>query len=140
MHTYAIAVAKQGRSLPRSVLDVLSEQCPPEVTFQANEHLLWTDDEHRVAIGGWQAGTETFGLGSHWTVTSEGLHAFSGLPWPRHGEWRQDAPWSEQIGQRVVRGPIEASLEAFSGIYTMLALGRDGTGWVASDPLAFAPL
>jgi hypothetical protein len=140
VHAFALAVAKPGRTVPRTVAEVLDERSPSELTFDAQSHVRWSDSSGRTAYGGWQIAADHFGVGSHWEVRGSGLTAFSGQLWKHGVAWASGATWASQLADRFERVPLHASLDDYQGVYTAVSVSADGSGCVASDPLAFGAL
>ena len=140
MHSFALVVAKPGRTVPPAVLDLLDERSPADLPVEADSHIRWSDDLGRTVYGGWQVDAGHLGVGSHWEVRPGGLTAFSGHLWPRGVGWKPGASWASQLADRCARVPLAASLEDYHGVYTAVSVAADGGGCVTSDPLAYGAL
>ena len=140
MHSFALVVAKPGRTVPPAVLDLLDERSPADLPVAAESHVRWSDDNGRTVYGGWQTGADHLGVGSHWEVRPDGLTAFSGHLW-RHGiAWSGGSTWAAQLADRLAAVPLVASLEDFHGVYTAVSVSAAGDGCVTGDPFSFGAL
>lgn len=140
MHSFALAVAKPGRTVPPYVIEILNEAAPADLTFEAESHVRWSDSRGRTVYGGWQARTDHFAVGSHWDVRSSGLTAFSGHLWKHGVAWATGSSWASQLADQFDRDPLVSSLDDYQGVYTAISVSPDGNGCVTSDPLGFGAL
>ena len=140
MHAFGLVVAKPGRAIAPSVMEVLGARSPAELPFTADAHVRWSDDRGRTVFGGWQVGASALGVGSHWEIRPTGLTAFSGHLWPQGSAWAAGPTWAAQLADRFDRVPLVASLETHQGVYTATSVSSNGTGCVTSDPLGFGAL
>jgi hypothetical protein len=135
VHTFAVVIAKPQRTIPPPTLELLRRRAVEGLAFDPEDHVVWVTPSASVAFAGWQAGTETFGVGSHWEAGQDRLTAFAGYLWP-HGEpWAAGRTWGSQLQQRAATQPLPEACDAFAGVYVATDLRRDGTGCIVTDPL-----
>lgn len=135
MHTFVLVVRKPGRRIPPAVVDQLSGADHPDLPFEPESHLYWTDRGETIHFGGWQAAADVFGMGSHWNVDEDGLTAFSGQLLPTDGSWTAKDSWAAQLKRRFEGSSLPASREEFRGVFIALSLAAAGGGFVVTDPL-----
>jgi hypothetical protein len=135
MLTYALAVAKAGREIPAEALAVLRDGSPPELPFEAQRHLFWTDASGHLAFAGWQDLADEPGVGCRWHQTERRLVAFTGFTWPRGTGWRDDRSWAAQLAEHLSAHPPDQGTDRLLGVFTAIVLDRNGPSVVAPDPL-----
>ena len=135
MHTFALVGTRPGRKLPPHVRAVLDAAAPPELTFVPDDHLRWSDPGDCLHVAGWQAGAAHLGVGSHWEVRPSGVTAFSGHPFLDARPWRSGISWASQMADLVPDLGAEGLATRLDGVFNLVHLGQDGTGFVTGDPL-----
>jgi hypothetical protein len=136
MLTFAVAVARPGRALPTAVTDHLGRLQPPELPFGAAAHLKWDDPSGTVSFAGWQDAGREPGAGCRWDEHDGGVTALTGWTWPRRSLWRPDEPWSRQVARALAGGP--AAHDGLLGVFTAVALDREGRGTIVTDALGLS--
>jgi hypothetical protein len=116
-------------------VELLRSPQPHDLTFAAEDHVHWQDAAGDLHFGGWQAGHEHLGLGSHWAVSPRGVTAFSGHLWKDTKPWEAGRSWSEQLAREVE--PVTAARAArdLDGVFGLVCLDPAGHGCVTADPL-----
>ena len=137
MHSFVLIARKAGGTVAPHVHEFLSRADTPELHFEPESHIRWSDTAGAVHFAGWQAGTDLFEMGSHWKVDDFGLTAFAGRPLPSEGSWGTDDSWAAQLASRFRRRPLAQSLEDLRGGWSAVSVGSDGRGCITSDPLGF---
>lgn len=144
MHTFAVVGTRPGRHLPPHVRRVLDAAAPPEITFVPDDHLRtfvpddhlrWSDPRDCLHLAGWQAGAAHLGLGSHWEVRPGGVTAFSGHPLLDARPWRSGTSWASQVADLVPDLGADGLATRLDGVFNLVHLGQDGSGFVTGDPL-----
>lgn len=137
MHTWAVVVATKGTAIPSEVIGDLDRAAHPDLTFPPSAHHRWSSDDGRVQAAGWThvAAPE---IGSYWDDCGSVLTAFSGRVWKDQAAWRRGATWASQLTDLVEGIDIDTEAERFGGMFTLLHLRADGTGWITADPLGTA--
>ncbi len=99
----------------------------------AEQVTSWRSDNNAVGVRGWGYGRS--GDNAHWTALPSGVAIFTGEPVATTGASLARTV-EELFPQR--RGPSVARRvqQLFSGIYSLAILGSDGSGFIATDPMA----
>ncbi len=141
MLTFVILASKSGAPLAPEILFRTDQDDLPELHFEPDEHLFWTNQSGSVAFSGWQAFTEMYGMGSHWHTDDRGLTAFSGHAWPKETGWTQTGEsWASQLNRFYETTPPEESRETLYGQFAAIRLPFNGDGWVGADILGLGML
>lgn len=135
MLTFAVVVSRRGGRVPARVLDRLRESGCADVPFDAQSHLVWSNEGGTVWFGGWQDASDEGPAAHHWHVDDDGLTAFAGQLWPRREGWRGTRPWAEQLAERLRVTPLIEESDDLAGVYVAASLHRRGRCSVAADPL-----
>ncbi len=134
MHTWAVVTAKSGASVPSEVVAQLDERAHAALTFPPSAHHRWSSTDGRMLAAGWSH-VSSDALGSYWEDRGSTLTAFSGRLWRDLTSWRPGRTWAAQLADHLVHSDIDQDVERFSGMFTMVHLRVEGTGWVTADPL-----
>jgi hypothetical protein len=135
LHAFIVVARKPGKRVPGHVLDLLRRGDIPDLYFEPESHVDWSNTARDVHFAGWQAATDVFDIGSHWNVADDGLTAFAGHLFPMDGGWTGGDSWAAQLSRRLRRRPLAQSLESFRGVFSAVSLESSGGGCIASDPL-----
>jgi hypothetical protein len=138
--TFAVVTCKKAGAIPESTRSILRERSPEQVPFDAESDLCWIDDTARTTFVGWQSGTDSLGMGSHWEARPTGVTAFAGRPWRTARTWERDRTWASQLADLLERCSPTMCLEELQGLYSAVSLSTDGHGYVWSDPLGLGLL
>lgn len=80
-------------------------------------------------------------IGSYWEDRGASVTAFAGRLWRDQVPWRRGTGWASQLAdvfERLDGIDVDAEAERFSGVFSMLHVRADGSGWVTADPLGVA--
>lgn len=141
MHcAFLVLAARPGRSLEDWQLALARSSRPPGLHFEPAQHAVWSDDAGRLTVGFWQGGIgsppgercERWATPARRFVASTGHLRWSGRP------WAPEAQWAELLDARLRTVTLADVVRELRGVFTVLELGSDGTGAVASDPLGMS--
>lgn len=134
MHTWVVVTAKGGSPVPPEIVAELDDRSHEALTFPPSAHHRWSSADGRMHAAGWSH-VSSHEIGSYWEDRGSSLTAFSGRLWHDLMSWRPGRTWAAQLADHLVDTRIDVETERFSGMFSMVHLRDDGTGWVTADPL-----
>lgn len=138
MHTWAIVVLKPGRTIPSAVLAELDEK-KRDVTFPLGGHERWSSEGGQVQAAGWWA-DDVPDVATSWHRRDRDVTASSGHIWIDAKPWQSDRPVSAQLAAWCSGNEVSRNIERLDGVFTLLHLRSDGSGWVTADALGLGLL
>lgn len=140
MHTWVVVAAKAGRMIPHHVGESFDRLEVDGFPFPVAGQHRWSSEDGRVRAGGWWAEAGLPGMGDPWHGWAGAVTAFSGHVWLDDQAWRESGSWAEQLGRSCASLDVSRESERLSGVFTLLHLRPDGSGWVTADPLGLGML
>lgn len=134
-HCWVVVVARAGREIPPSVADRLANPGRIDLPFPVESHRSWRSANARVAAAGWSGHATALDIGSFWHEEDGGVTTFGGLPWFGDRPWASSPSWASQLSSRLESFDVDRDIEELTGVFTLLHLGADGSGWATGDPL-----
>src|SRR4249919_1562769 len=100
MLAFLLLASRDGVPIAPAELARATAGALPNLPFQPESSLVWTNRSASTVVLAWQAFTENARVGSHWHVNREGgLSLFAGHCWPRVNGWdfESDENWASQL-------------------------------------------
>jgi hypothetical protein len=140
MLVYVVIASSDGMPLDPAIVERIAQPDLPEIPFNPDQYLTWTNASGTVHFSGWQAFSEVGQIGSHWHTDEQTLTAFSGLPARLDGAWPAGRTVADSLSDTLATTSYEQLFEDLHGMYTFARIDQSGEGIVTSDPLSVAML
>lgn len=138
MHTWAVVVAAPGHRIPPTATARLEDARSPDLVFPPERHATWSSADGRVRVASWSIGDDALEAGAPWEVRAGSLTAWSGHVWVDATPWAPGRSWAAHLADRYEHRDVAADLDRLDGIFSLLHLRDDGSGWVTTDPLGLS--
>jgi hypothetical protein len=135
---FLLLVAKQRGRLQDDAVELAANEHPPGLHFAPTDHVLWRADGDGLLLGAWEERIGCNGTGSRWCLSDQGIATSTGYLRRVGHRGTPEDHWAEELAGTLVRHDhLDRLADDLTGIFTAVVLGRDGSGVVVADPLAF---
>ncbi len=138
-HTFVVAIAKRGRTLPPDVVRRLGGGRPDSLLFDPAADVTWQNPRGTVLVRAWEIPDPAYGITTHWSERDDGFTAFTGYVWSRRTSWAAGT-WAERLSELARAASVPDAITQLTGVFSLVTLDRDGQGWLGCDALGFSLL
>lgn len=133
---FVLIAAKSGRRPSEHHLAVAGHADAPGLGFEADDHIVWSDDAGSLIVGAWQRRSDGES-GSRYHVDKRGLALSVGQMRWRGRRWPAEGKWAAQLAKAVQSTPLAEVAEQLDGLFAALVTAPDGRTTVLGDPWGY---